>query len=96
MPFAESFSLILIAFSVISWCVSLEPPTNAKLGPVVRVVADDERLARLGEDEARAALEEQGRIEVVCEYCGRRRHFDAIDVERLFSDNVVPAPDSLH
>ncbi len=53
-------------------------------------------LRMLGENEAREALDEQGGIEVVCEYCGRRRHFDAVDVERLFSDNVVPAPDSLH
>ena len=53
-------------------------------------------LKMLGEAEAREALAEQGGIEVVCEYCGRRRHFDAVDVERLFTDNVVPAPDSLH
>ena len=52
-------------------------------------------LKMLGEAEAREALAEQGGIEVVCEYCGRRRHFDAVDVERLFTDNVVPAPDSL-
>ena len=53
-------------------------------------------LRMLGETEARDTLAEQGRIEVTCEYCGRRRHFDAVDVERLFSDNVVVAPDSLH
>ena len=53
-------------------------------------------LQMLGEDEARATLAEQGRIEVVCEYCGERRHFDAVDVERLFATNVVPAPDSMH
>jgi molecular chaperone Hsp33 len=53
-------------------------------------------LRMIGEAEARDALEEQGRIEVICEYCGRRRHFDAVDIERLFSHNVVPAPDSLH
>ena len=52
-------------------------------------------LKMLGEDEARSALVEQGRIEVICEYCGNRRHFDAVDVERLFADNVVPAPDSV-
>ncbi|MDJ0708959.1 MAG: Hsp33 family molecular chaperone HslO [Woeseiaceae bacterium] len=52
-------------------------------------------LKMLGEGESRAALEEQGRIEVICEYCGRRRHFDAVDVERIFADNVVPAPDSV-
>jgi molecular chaperone Hsp33 len=52
-------------------------------------------LKMLGENEAREALEEQGSIEVICEYCGRRRHFDAVDVERLFAENVVPAPDSI-
>lgn len=53
-------------------------------------------LRMLGETEVRAALEEQGRIEVTCEYCGRRRHFDRVDVERLFADNVVTGPDSVH
>ena len=53
-------------------------------------------LRMLGEAEAREALSEQDRIEVTCEYCGRRRHFDAVDIERLFSDNVVSSPDSLH
>lgn len=52
-------------------------------------------LKMLGEDEARETLAEQGGIEVICEYCGHRRHFDVVDVERLFSDNVVPAPDSV-
>ena len=53
-------------------------------------------LKMIGEAEAREALVERGSIEVMCEYCGRRRHFDAVDVERLFTDNVVPSPDSLH
>ncbi|MBT8108705.1 MAG: Hsp33 family molecular chaperone HslO [Gammaproteobacteria bacterium] len=52
-------------------------------------------LRMLGEGEARQTLEEQGGIEVICEYCGRRRHFDAVDVERLFAANVIPAPDSV-
>ena len=52
-------------------------------------------LKMLGEKESKAALAEQGRIEVICEYCGHRRHFDAVDVERLFASNVVPAPDSV-
>ncbi len=52
-------------------------------------------LKMLGEKESREALAEQGSIEVICEYCGHRRHFDAVDVERLFSDNVVPSPDSV-
>ncbi len=53
-------------------------------------------LKMLGEVESRAALEELGHIEVTCEYCGRRRHFDTVDVERIFSENVIPAPDSMH
>lgn len=52
-------------------------------------------LKMLGEKESRETLEEQGHIEVICEYCGDRRHFDAVDVERLFSDNVVPTPDAI-
>ena len=52
-------------------------------------------LKMIGEAEARDALAERGGIDVVCEYCGRRRHFDTVDVERLFTDNVVPAPDSV-
>ena len=53
-------------------------------------------LRMLGENESRQVLAEQGSIEIICEYCGHRRHFDAVDVERLFAENVVPAPDSLH
>ena len=47
-------------------------------------------LKMIGEDEARAALEERGDIEIVCEYCGRRRTYDAVDVERMFNASPVP------
>ena len=50
-------------------------------------------LKMLGEDEARETLASEGVIEVVCEYCGQRRNFDAVDIERLFVDNVVLGPD---
>ena len=52
-------------------------------------------LKMLGEKESRAALDEQGEIEVLCEYCGRRRRFDKVDVSRLFADNAVTGPDSV-
>jgi len=52
-------------------------------------------LKMLGENEARETLEEQGRIDVICEYCGRLRTFDSVDVERLFVSNVVLGPDSV-
>ena len=69
-------------------------PVNFRCRCSVRKTEDV--LKMLGEAESRAALEDRGNIEVVCEYCGRRRHFDAVDVERIFSDNVIPAPDSMH
>lgn len=52
-------------------------------------------LKMLGEEESREALAERGAIDVTCEYCGRRRRFDAVDVERLFADNVVAGTDSV-
>ena len=55
----------------------------------------EEVLRMLGESEVREALEEQGNLAVTCEYCGRERAFDAVDVSRLFSDNVVRGPDSV-
>lgn len=55
----------------------------------------EEVLRMLGEQEIREALAEQGRLEVICEYCGRQRHYDSVDVSRLFSDNVVSGPEGL-
>jgi len=55
----------------------------------------EEVLRMLGEEDAREAVEEQGIVDVTCEYCGRRRSFDPIDISRLFADNVVSGPDSV-
>lgn len=52
-------------------------------------------LKMLGEPEAHDTLAAEGVIEVICEYCGRERTFDVVDVERLFTDNVVEGPDSV-
>jgi molecular chaperone Hsp33 len=52
-------------------------------------------LRMLGPEETRAALDEQGSIRITCEYCGRRREFDEVDVSKLFADNVVSGPESL-
>lgn len=52
-------------------------------------------LRMIGENEAREALAGEGQIEVICEYCGKQRVFDAVDIERLFVDNVVRGPDSV-
>jgi molecular chaperone Hsp33 len=55
----------------------------------------EEVLRMLGEEETREAVEEQGIVDITCEYCGRQRSFDPIDISRLFADNVVSGPDSV-
>ncbi|MEM1173320.1 MAG: Hsp33 family molecular chaperone HslO [Pseudomonadota bacterium] len=49
----------------------------------------EEVLRMLGREDAETAVEEQGVLGVTCEYCGRRRDFDIVDIKRLFSENVV-------
>lgn len=68
---------------------------------VFRCRCSDERvedvLRMLGEEEAAAVLAEQGEVEVTCEYCGRVRHYDSIDIERLFAGGSGgPASPTLH
>lgn len=53
-------------------------------------------LRMLGEKETLAVLSEQGRVEVTCEYCGRTRTFDAIDVSRLFAERTAPPSGAVH
>jgi molecular chaperone Hsp33 len=53
-------------------------------------------LRLLGEADTRSACEEQGRVEVTCEYCGRTRRFDAVDIARLFAGAESPVSDSVH
>lgn len=52
-------------------------------------------LRMLGRAETQDAVAEQGQVEVTCEYCGRRRSFDAVDIARLFADNVVSGSDAV-
>lgn len=55
-------------------------------------------LRSLGIDEVRDVIREQGAVSITCEFCHRPYHFDAVDVERLFSDgsSVSEGPVSLH
>ena len=55
----------------------------------------EEVLRMLGEAETREVLSERGRVDVTCEYCGRRRSFDPIDIAKLFDARAVTGPDSL-
>lgn len=54
-------------------------------------------LRSLGAEEVHGILEEQGGVEVNCEFCGRQYEFDAVDVEALFAGDVSSAgPRSTH
>ena len=56
----------------------------------------EEVLRLLGEAETRAACEEQGKVDVICKYCGRLRTFVAVDVTRVFASQAVSGTDSVH
>ena len=46
-------------------------------------------LKMVGLDEVHAVLEEQGKVEVTCEFCNHRYVFDKVDAEQIFAANVV-------
>ncbi|MCW4455009.1 Hsp33 family molecular chaperone HslO [Flavobacterium sp. MXW15] len=54
-------------------------------------------LQSLGEEEARAAAEPTGQVEVRCEFCGREYHFPLTEFGVLFADTPATqrAPDRL-
>jgi molecular chaperone Hsp33 len=56
----------------------------------------EEVLRFLGEKETRSVLDENGTVDVTCEYCGRKRSFDTVDVSRVFADHVVDSSDVVH
>ena len=47
-------------------------------------------LRSLGKPEADSILEEQGSVDVSCEFCGREYTFDAVDIEALFAGDALP------
>ena len=51
-------------------------------------------LLSLGSSEADAILRERGLIEVGCEFCGRRYHYDAVDAAQIFKPNLDQPPSS--
>lgn len=53
-------------------------------------------LKLLGEADTRAACREYGRIDVTCEYCGRTRSFDEVDISRVFAGEPPGASDTVH
>jgi molecular chaperone Hsp33 len=54
-------------------------------------------LRMLGRDEVDSVVAEQGGVEVHCEFCNRRYGFDPVDVEQIFTTDVVmPGSDIRH
>ena len=51
-------------------------------------------LQSLGEEEARAAAETTGAVEVRCEFCGKEYHFPVTELPLLFADKLIEAPAS--
>lgn len=73
-------------------------PMRGELGPRFACTCSRERVGQmltgLGRAEVDSVVEEQGRVEVGCEFCGTRYHFDAVDVGELFTPLAAQAPGS--
>jgi molecular chaperone Hsp33 len=55
-------------------------------------------LKSLGRDEVDGIIAEQGRVEIACDFCGTKYHFDPVDVGELFTQplNQPPPPGGVH
>ncbi len=53
-------------------------------------------LKMLGREEVESVLEEQGKIEVQCEFCNRHYQFDPIDAAQLWLPNVAATDATRH
>lgn len=73
-------------------------PEDGEGGPHFACTCSRERvgnmLRSLGQEECDSILEEQGMIEVGCEFCGQQYRFDAVDVAHLFTERGNDPPAS--
>jgi molecular chaperone Hsp33 len=54
-------------------------------------------LRSMGREELEEGLQQQGELDVNCEFCNRRYRFDAVDVQALLATGIPPAgPRSRH
>jgi molecular chaperone Hsp33 len=78
-----------------------EPQSGAE-GPRFACTCSRERvgnmLKSLGREEVDGIVEEQGRVEIACDFCGTKYHFDAVDVGELFTPptNQPPGSSGVH
>ena len=73
-------------------------PQQGESAPRFKCNCSRERVGRmllgLGADEVHGIVAEQGRVEIGCEFCGIKYHFDAVDVGGLFTPAGTQAPGS--
>ncbi|MEO6409971.1 MAG: Hsp33 family molecular chaperone HslO [Burkholderiaceae bacterium] len=73
------------------------PATGAD-GPRFECRCSRERVGRMLEGLGRAEVDgivvEQGRVEIACDFCGRKYHFDPVDVGELFTPRPNQMPGS--
>ena len=74
-------------------------PQQGDNGPRFACSCSRERVGRmlhsLGIEEAESILQEQGQIDVACEYCGQQYRFDPVDAAQIFAapaEAQPPAP----
>ena len=74
------------------------PPLAGEDGPRFACTCSRERVGRmlmgLGRIEVDDIIVEQGRVEIGCDFCGIKYHFDAVDVGELFTPTPQQAPGS--
>jgi molecular chaperone Hsp33 len=46
-------------------------------------------MKMLGWDEVQSVLDEQGMVEVNCEFCNQQYRFDKVDAEQVFAAEVL-------
>jgi len=73
-------------------------PLSAEVAPRFACSCSRQRVARmllgLGATEVDDIVAEQGRVEIGCEFCGLKYHFDPVDVGGLFTPPGAQAPGS--
>jgi molecular chaperone Hsp33 len=73
-------------------------PMAGEFGPRFACSCSRERvgsmLKSLGRDEIDGIIKEQGRVEIGCDFCGTKYHFDPVDVGELFTPPTNQAPGS--
>jgi molecular chaperone Hsp33 len=77
-------------------------PQTGENGPHFACTCSRDRVGQmlrsLGREEVEGIIDEQGRVEIACDFCGTKYHFDAVDVGELFTPagNQPPSSGGVH